>query len=80
MKASSITVVLFTYNNGKKMKLIRNIILPFICATLLAPQVLAERKPLDKIEAVVNQDVILTSDLIRVEKELKSRYKESGQT
>ena len=62
------------------MKLIKNILLPFICATLLAPQVFAERKPLDKIEAVVNQEVILTSDLTRIEKELKRRYKESGKT
>ena len=62
------------------MKLIKHILLPFICITLLAPQVFAQRKPLDKIEAVVNQEVILTSELIRLEKELKSRYKESGQS
>ena len=62
------------------MKLIKNILLPFICTTLLVPQVFAERKPLDKIEAVVNQEVILTSDLTRITKELKNRYKESGKT
>ncbi|MCW8994984.1 MAG: peptidylprolyl isomerase [Psychromonas sp.] len=62
------------------MKLIKNILLPFIFSTLLIPQAFAQRKPIDKIEAVVNQEVILTSDLKRLEKQLKSRYKESGRS
>ena len=60
------------------MKLLKNILLPFVCVTLLSAQALADRIPLDKIEAVVNQEVILTSDLTRITKELKSRYQESG--
>ena len=60
------------------MKLIKNILLPFICATLLTPPVFAEEMPLDKIEAVVNQDVILTSDLTRLEKEIKNNYKKNN--
>ncbi len=62
------------------MKLIKNILLPFVCATLIAPQVFAESKPLDKIEAVVNQEVILTSDIKRMQNEIKDRYKESGKS
>jgi len=77
-KASSITVALFTYNNGKKMKLIKNILLPFVCMVLITPNLFAESKPLDKIEAVVNQEVILASDIKRMQKQIKSRYTESG--
>ena len=35
---------------------------------------------LDKIEAVVNQEVILTSDLKRLKKNISDRYTKSGQT
>ncbi len=80
MKACSITVALFTYNNGQQMKLIKKIILPLLCSALLTPQVFAERQAVDKIEAVVNQEVILSSDLSRITRELKKRYQESGQS
>ncbi|MFT6985611.1 MAG: peptidyl-prolyl cis-trans isomerase SurA [Psychromonas sp.] len=62
------------------MKLIKHILLPLVCATLIAPPVLAQSKPLDKIEAVVNQEVILTSDITRMHEEIKNRYQESGKT
>jgi peptidyl-prolyl cis-trans isomerase SurA len=62
------------------MKLIKTILLPFFCATLIAPQVVAESKPLDKIEAVVNQEVILSSDMTRMQQEIQTRYKESGKS
>ena len=80
MKACSITVALFTYNNGQQMKLIKKIILPLLCTALLAPPAFAERVAVDKIEAVVNQEVILSSDLSRITRELKKRYQESGQS
>lgn len=60
------------------MKIITNILLPFICVILLTPQVFAERTPLDKIEAIVNQDVILTSDILNLEKEITNRYTKEG--
>jgi len=60
------------------MKLIKHILLPLVCAAWIAPQVIAQGKPLDKIEAVVNQDVILTSDITRMREEIKDRYQESG--
>lgn len=62
------------------MKLIKHILLPLVCATLIAPQVIAQVKPLDKIEAVVNQEVILTSDITRMHEEIRDRYQESGKT
>lgn len=64
------------------MKSLKRIFLPFICATLLSPitTVLAQNEPLDKIEAVVNQQVILTSDITRMRKDIVARYKKSGQT
>ncbi len=70
------------YNNGKKMKLLNKILLPFICATLISPSVMAKdpSKPLDKIEAVVNQEVILSSDITRMQKDIISRYAKKGQT
>ena len=46
----------------------------------LTNQVSAEIKPIDNIEAVVNKDIILSSDLNRAEKELKSFYRESKRT
>jgi len=62
------------------MKLITKTLLPFFCATLLTAQANSEIKPVDKIEAVVNQEIILTSDLTRIEKEIKKQYKESNKT
>lgn len=60
------------------MKLIKNILLPFVCSLLITPNLFAESTPLDKIEAVVNQEVILASDIKRMQKQIKSRYTESG--
>ncbi|PKG38253.1 peptidylprolyl isomerase SurA [Psychromonas sp. Urea-02u-13] len=64
------------------MKLLNKILLPFICATLISPSVMAKdpSKPLDKIEAVVNQEVILSSDITRMQKDIISRYAKKGQT
>lgn len=64
------------------MKSLKRVILPFICATLLSPvtTVLAQNEPVDKIEAVVNQEVILSSDLKRMRKDIISRYEKGGQT
>ncbi|MEI6897809.1 MAG: peptidylprolyl isomerase SurA [Psychromonas sp.] len=64
------------------MKLLKKIFLPFICATLVLPMAMvsAQNEQLDKIEAVVNQEVILSSDITRMQKDLVSRYKESGQS
>lgn len=64
------------------MKLLNKILLPFICATLISPSVMAKdpSKPLDKIEAVVNQDIILSSDIARMQKDIISRYTKKGQT
>lgn len=62
------------------MKLLKNILLPLVCATLIAPalSVIAQNQPLDKIEAVVNQEVILSSDITRMQKDIESRYAKSG--
>lgn len=64
------------------MKLLNKILLPFICVTLISPSVMAKdpSKPLDKIEAVVNQEVILSSDITRMQKDIISRYAKKGQT
>ncbi|MFQ3175788.1 MAG: peptidyl-prolyl cis-trans isomerase SurA [Psychromonas sp.] len=80
MKVHLITVALFTYNNGKKMKVIQNIILPLLFASLGATPAFAQKIPLDKIEAVVNQQIILSSDLQRAQLEIQARYKNSEQT
>ncbi|MFT7053348.1 MAG: peptidyl-prolyl cis-trans isomerase SurA [Psychromonas sp.] len=62
------------------MKVINKIILPLLFASLSATQVFAEKIPLDKIEAVVNQEVILSSDLQRTQLEIQERYKNSDQS
>jgi peptidyl-prolyl cis-trans isomerase SurA len=62
------------------MKSIKKTFLVLIASSLFLCQAFAQNKPVDKIEAVVNQDVILTSDLKRLEKELKGIYKESGKS
>lgn len=63
------------------MKLLKKLLLPFICATLILPmtQVSAQNVQLDKIEAVVNQDVILSSDITRMQKNIITRYQKKGQ-
>jgi len=64
------------------MKSLKRVFLPFICATLLSPvsMVSAQNVPLDKIEAVVNQEVILSSDITRMRKDIISRYNKGGQS
>jgi len=63
------------------MKLLNKILLPFICVSLLLPSAMvsAQNKQLDKIEAVVNQEVILSSDITRMQKDIVSRYTKNGQ-
>jgi len=61
------------------MKIINTMLLSFFCVSVITSQAFAERQPLDKIEAVVNEDVILTSDLNRIEKEVKTRSQKNGQ-
>ena len=63
------------------MKLLKKVFLPFICATLISPvpMVLAQNETLDKIEAVVNQEVILNSDLLRMRNDIINRYKKGQQ-
>lgn len=60
------------------MKLIKKIILPFFYASLVTPQVLAKGVTIDKVEAVVNQEVILSSDIQRAQSDIQDRYQESG--
>jgi len=62
------------------MKLIKKIMLPFVCASLLSPLVYAKGDSIDKIEAVVNQEVILSSDINRAQVDIQTRYQESGKT
>ena len=64
------------------MKRFNKVILPFFCATLISPVVFSEtqNKPIDKIEAVVNQEVILSSDITRMQKDIISRYSKNGQS
>lgn len=62
------------------MKVIKKIILPLIFMFLAVPQVLAKNVLQDKIEAVVNQDVILSSDLQRAQLDIQERYKNNVQT
>jgi len=82
MKAFLITVALSIYNNGQKMKLLKKVFLPFICATFVLPIsiVSAQSESLDKIEAVVNKEVILSSDITRMKKDITARYQNNGQT
>jgi peptidyl-prolyl cis-trans isomerase SurA len=69
----------FIYNNGKKMKLFKKLFLPFICVAFTTPVAIATTQniPIDKIEAVVNQEVILSSDITRMQKNIVSRYTQS---
>lgn len=62
------------------MKLLKKIFLPFIYVAFTAPVAMAATQniPLDKIEAVVNQEVILSSDITRMQKEIINRYTQSG--
>ncbi|WP_022940224.1 peptidylprolyl isomerase SurA [Psychromonas hadalis] len=63
------------------MKLLKKVLLPFICGIFISPMtiVCAQNQLVDKIEAVVNQEVILTSDITRMQKDISSRYTKNGQ-
>lgn len=63
------------------MKLLNRVLLPFLCATLVSQIASAETQNqlIDKIEAVVNQEVILSSDITRMQKNISSRYEKNGQ-
>ena len=64
------------------MKRLNKVILPFICAMLFSQISVAEKKNelIDKIEAVVNQEVILSSDITRMKKDIISRYAKNGKS
>lgn len=64
------------------MKLLKKVLLPFICMALIIPTSLlaSESQPFDKIEAVVNQEIILSSDIKRMQKDVVNRYTKKGQT
>ena len=68
------------------MKLNKIITLSVLCLGLLSSFVQAEKKevltvlpaPIDKIEAVVNQEVILSSDIVRMHQNISERYAQEG--
>ena len=68
------------------MKLIKNLAVTLLFLGLIPSLVQADKKevltagpaPMDKIEAVVNQEIILSSDIIRMQKSISSRYAEEG--
>ncbi|TEW54405.1 peptidylprolyl isomerase SurA [Psychromonas sp. RZ22] len=62
------------------MKLTIRFISALIFVASLSQVSVAAEVQLDKIEAVVNQDLILSSDLANMKHDLVKRYQESGQT
>lgn len=60
------------------MKLIKTIISPLILVGLLQSSLHAQEVKVDNIEAVVNDDVILTSDIKNMRAELTKTYEKSG--
>ena len=68
------------------MKLVKNIAFTLLCFGFASSFAHAEKKetlqaapaPMDKIEAVVNQEVILTSDITRMQKNISARYAQEG--
>lgn len=63
------------------MKLFKKILLPLICVGFISPitTLSAQNQVVDKIEAIVNQEVILSSDLERMQKYIINRYTKNGQ-
>jgi peptidyl-prolyl cis-trans isomerase SurA len=63
------------------MKLLNKLFLPFICVAFVTPLAIAAEQSIsiDKIEAVVNQEIILSSDIKRLKREISSRYQQKGQ-
>lgn len=56
------------------MKIIRNLILLLSCTTATLPAALAKNGQIDNIEAIVNQEVILASDIKRMRTTVLSHY------
>ncbi|WP_041771398.1 peptidylprolyl isomerase [Psychromonas sp. CNPT3] len=56
------------------MRSIQSLIVTMICTILLSGTVVASTEHLDQIEAIVNQEVILSSDVKRMEKDIRARY------
>ena len=59
------------------MKISKRILILIGLTIFIVNQVSAQVKSLDNIEAVVNKDIILHSDLNRAEKKLKNFYKDN---
>jgi peptidyl-prolyl cis-trans isomerase SurA len=62
------------------MKLTKQFLSVLILATTLPQVVNAAEVQLDKIEAVVNNELVLTSDMKNMKRDLIARYKENGET
>ena len=62
------------------MKLTKQFLSVLILATTLPHVVNAAEVQLDKIEAVVNNELVLTSDMKNMKRDLIARYKENGET
>lgn len=62
------------------MKLSKKFISALILATSLPSLSIAAEVQLDKIEAIVNEELILSSDLTTMKQDIVKRYQESGQS
>lgn len=62
------------------MNLSKRILSALIVVSTLSPFANAAEVEVDKIEAVVNNELILTSDMISMKRDLTKRYQESGQS
>lgn len=62
------------------MKIRKQILTVLLCASSINQLAFASEQQINKIEAVVNQEVILSSDLSNMKRDLVKRYKENGQT
>ncbi len=62
------------------MNLSKQFLSVLILATTLPQLVNAAEVQLDKIEAVVNNELVLTSDMTNMKRDLITRYKENGET
>ncbi|WP_299661102.1 peptidylprolyl isomerase SurA [uncultured Psychromonas sp.] len=62
------------------MKLTKRFLSVLVLASTLPQLATAAEVQLDKIEAVVNKELILSSDMSNLKRDLITRYKDSGQT
>lgn len=62
------------------MKITKLFITAITIITFMQQATIAAEVQIDKIEAVVNQELILTSDITNMKRDLVKRYQESGQT